>query len=104
MSQDRDQGSFLTGFTLGIFAGATGYFLFGTDRGGKVREELKAEWTKAQAKLETETPEVVGRLSIREALYKVADWLGEAPTADSKTKKANRKGNKSGPKSRFKGV
>lgn len=33
----NDQGSFLTGFSLGLFAGAFGYLLFGTDRGKKIR-------------------------------------------------------------------
>ncbi len=48
---DRDSGSFLTGFTIGLFAGAAGYFLFGTDRGGKVRSELMEEWENAKEHL-----------------------------------------------------
>lgn len=50
MSQ-KDQGSFLTGFSLGLFAGAFGYLLFGTDRGKKIRTDLSQEWDQAKDKL-----------------------------------------------------
>ena len=47
----KDQGSFLTGFSLGLFAGAAGYFLFGTHSGKKVRQDLSKEWDQAKEKL-----------------------------------------------------
>jgi gas vesicle protein len=50
----KDQGSFLTGFSLGLFAGAIGYFLFGTDNGKKVRTDLNKEWNEAKEKLAEE--------------------------------------------------
>ena len=49
--QDPDQGNFLTGFTLGIFAGAAGFFLFGTQKGSDLRDQLTAEWEAAKADL-----------------------------------------------------
>lgn len=52
--QDPDQGNFLTGFTLGIFAGAAGFFLFGTQKGSDLREQLAAEWEAARADLAQE--------------------------------------------------
>lgn len=110
MAHDQDQGSFLTGFTLGLFAGATGYFLFGTDRGAKVRRELKTEWDQAQAglaKAAESVEEASGHstawMSLREALYKVADWVGESYDDQPKTKKNTRRSKPSG-KARFKGV
>ena len=48
---DRDQGSFLNGFTLGIFAGAVGYFLFGTNKGKSFRNDISKEWESAKGKL-----------------------------------------------------
>lgn len=48
---DQDSGSFLTGFSLGLFAGAAGYFLFATDRGQQVRQDLQAEWAAAHERL-----------------------------------------------------
>lgn len=47
----HDEGSFLTGFSLGIFAGAMGFFLFGTNDGKKIRHDLNQEWEKAKVKL-----------------------------------------------------
>lgn len=48
---DQDSGSFLTGFAVGLFAGAFGYFLFATDQGQSVRQELIKEWQLANQKL-----------------------------------------------------
>lgn len=48
---DKDQGSFLTGFSLGLFAGAVGYFLFGTDKGKSFREDISQEWDEAKEKM-----------------------------------------------------
>jgi gas vesicle protein len=45
---DPDQGNFLTGFTFGLFAGAMGYFLFGTEKGEELREQLSQEWESAK--------------------------------------------------------
>ena len=39
--------SFTIGFTLGIFSGVVGYYLFGTKQGEKTREKLTEEWEQA---------------------------------------------------------
>lgn len=106
----QDQGSFLNGFVVGLFAGAAGYFLFATDRGHSVREELAQEWQQAKSQLNQVTDEVPAG-TLRQALTQVAEWLGfvfEAPTTEVKTKSKIRK---SGPnstttvkKSKFKGT
>lgn len=51
MSEDK-HGSFLNGFSIGLFAGAAGYFLFGTNKGNDVRKQLATEWEKARVELE----------------------------------------------------
>ncbi|MBU0576078.1 hypothetical protein KJ654_00240 [Patescibacteria group bacterium] len=49
--EKNNQGSFTTGFTLGIFAGVAGYYLFGTKQGEKTRKRLVAEWEQAHQHL-----------------------------------------------------
>ncbi|MFZ5438134.1 MAG: hypothetical protein ACOZAK_03725 [Patescibacteria group bacterium] len=39
--------TFMTGFGVGLAAGAIGMYLFGTDEGGKLRQELKDHWQEA---------------------------------------------------------
>lgn len=67
-SDQADSGSFITGFTLGLLAGAAGYFLFATDRGVSVRKELAKEWQ--QAKQDLIAAEVVP-----DTAESVKDWL-----------------------------
>jgi hypothetical protein len=43
--------SFTTGFTLGLFSGVVGYYLFGTKQGKKTRDKLAYEWDKAHQHL-----------------------------------------------------
>ncbi len=107
MSESQDQGSFLTGFALGVFAGAAGYFLFGTDRGHKVRRELQREWDTAKQDLQSRTePESaeVAMLNLRDALYKVAGWLGEFQPPEAKSAKKSTKTKAKTAKTKFKGV
>lgn len=49
-----DQGSFLTGLTVGMLAGAAGFFLFGTKDGSKIRKDLSKEWESAKLHLFTQ--------------------------------------------------
>ncbi len=43
MKNNSNQDHFLGGFTLGLFAGAVGYFLFATKEGKKVRTDIKKQ-------------------------------------------------------------
>lgn len=45
----NNEGSFVSGLTVGFLAGAVGYFLFGTDKGKKIVHDLEREWQAAQA-------------------------------------------------------
>lgn len=50
MSQRKNSFSeenFMTGFSIGLAAGAAAMYLFGTDEGEELREELKAHWKEA---------------------------------------------------------
>ena len=66
MSEQADNGSFLTGFTIGLFAGAAGYFLFATDKGEKARKALAKEWQEAQQSWFTSEEVGPGTSSLRE--------------------------------------
>lgn len=48
MSSSREQQFLVGGFSLGLMAGAVGYYLFGTKQGKELRTELSQEWTEAQ--------------------------------------------------------
>lgn len=50
-SNNEQGGSFLSGLTLGLFAGAASYYLLGTKDGKKIREKLKTEWEEARGSL-----------------------------------------------------
>ncbi|MGD9129443.1 MAG: hypothetical protein PVJ09_03085 [Candidatus Woesebacteria bacterium] len=51
IQNNDNSGSFLTGFTVGLFAGAAAYFFFATDRGDELHLKLKKEWEQASEKL-----------------------------------------------------
>lgn len=48
---DRSDGGFAAGFSLGLIAGAMGTFLAGSPKGSAVRQKLSDEWEKAKAYL-----------------------------------------------------
>lgn len=84
-----DEGSsFITGFTIGLFAGAAGYYLFASEDGAKLRKQLVAEWESAKEKLAEEgvidNPQVSLREFIQELLHNAFQHAAE-DTTDSKT-------------------
>lgn len=102
--QRSDSGSFLGGFTLGIFAGAAGFFLFGTDKGRKLKEELVREWQHAQAELPDRGDGLMNIQSLRDVWGIIQNSIEQA-TADGKAKVAARPRKKSPEKvSKFKGT
>ena len=95
MSQTtNDQSStFLVGFTWGLIAGAAGYFLFGTDQGKKVRQQIAQEWNEQVDQL-TETGARTEKVSLREAVVSFIHGLtseNEAQPAKSSAIKASSK-------------
>lgn len=105
MSKDHDQGSFLTGFTVGLFAGAASYFLFATDKGSKVRTSLLEEWEIAREKLNTQGVIKNKDISLREVIKDAVEAAAEkagmsvqkkaAQSQSSKKSTASKKSKKS---------
>lgn len=54
MNEEKTQGSFVTGFAVGIFAGALGYYLFATDKGKKLTKIAQQEWREAMEAVQTD--------------------------------------------------
>lgn len=103
--QDQDQGNFLTGFTFGLFAGAMGYFLFGTQKGEEMRQQISQEWEQAKEEM-VKSGVVESKHSIRDVidlmLAKVAANIEEANQATTaKTHKQHREKRET---KKFKGV
>jgi len=79
-SSEKEPGSFLTGFTLGLLAGAVGHFLFTTDRGENVRKSLQREWKDAQQELHKyKTGEKAGEV-VQEVTVSIRDLAKKAIT------------------------
>lgn len=52
--QQKDSGSFITGFGMGLITGAAAYFLFATEQGKELRKRALEEWETAQETITTE--------------------------------------------------
>lgn len=86
MANQDDSGSFLTGFTLGMFAGAASLFLFGTERGNKVRSRMAEEWEEAKEYLEEEGVIEKGKTTIRDVFKSVVDNIQQRQSEAKKAK------------------
>lgn len=96
MREDQDQGSFLTGFTLGLFAGAAGLYLFGTEKGKSVRQRLTSEWQAAQSSMQPSTLAATAAPishSIRDLVKQV---IAEITASDNQTAEAASSNSKRG--------
>lgn len=103
-----NQGSFVTGLSLGLFAGAASFFLLLTPEGKKLRRRLEEEWQAAQAagavKLPSETPNTVSVRSLFGSLRQaIAEAAATAEPATSNVKKSKKPPSKHR-LPRFKGV
>jgi hypothetical protein len=102
---NNDQGSFIGGLALGMFAGAAGYFLFATKDGSKVRKKMEGEWKEAKVILAEEGVIKNKDVTISQL---VGEWFGleQNKTIKKKaTKSTNKKQTSSKDKSsKFKGV
>lgn len=77
--KDEGGGSFLTGFVVGVLAGAAGIFFLGTERGKEAVSGLHREWDDVKHKLEKELgtefePKSIGQ-SMRDVLSQVGEYL-----------------------------
>jgi gas vesicle protein len=105
MPEQTEHGSFLTGFTIGLFAGAAGYFLFATDKGGKVRKSLAREWQEAQQSWLATEQVAGGTASLRDL---ARDFFSQILGTESPSAKKTASSKKATPtvhkKNTFKGV
>lgn len=76
-SDSSHQDSFINGFTLGICAGAAGYFLYGTEQGKKLRLKLHKQWKAAQFDLQETAPELAAT-SLQDVFELVKKTLNQA--------------------------
>lgn len=76
-NQDPSQNSFVTGFMVGLFAGAAGYFLFATKQGAELRRQLLEDWEDAKHHLAEEGMIERSDISLREF---VRDLFNQATT------------------------
>jgi len=94
-ADSKDQGSFLTGFGLGLFAGAAGYFLFTTDRGKKVQSELTQEWAAAKKNLkDSPASEATAGVNLKQMIIETASSFLELDQVKSATSKKDKKDSK----------
>ena len=78
--QQKDSGSFITGFGMGLLTGAAAYFLFATEQGKELRKRALEEWDVAQETISAETGvELPKRLKqlMQEAVGYFADSMRE---------------------------
>ncbi|NCN03678.1 MAG: hypothetical protein GW942_01225 [Candidatus Pacebacteria bacterium] len=98
---DQNQGSFIGGLALGMFAGAAGYFLFATKDGSTVRKKIEKEWQEAKVVLAEEGV-------IKDKNVKISDlisnWLGIEHLKSSAKKKNVKKSTVKSKTAKFKGV
>lgn len=110
---ENTHSSFIIGFTWGLIAGASGYFLFATEQGKKVRQDLSEEWQKQTQDLATHSDSPHQKVSLRAAIAGViASFTSLESESNPVTAKVSLK--KSEPKSvktagtakskRFKGI
>lgn len=83
-TNDSHQGSFLNGFTLGLFAGAAGYFLFGTPKGESVRKKMSQEWEYAKKHLAEQGVIESSNMTIRDLLRTCVEQLAATTTPQHK--------------------
>lgn len=115
MQQDqKESGSFMSGFGIGLLTGAAAYFLFGTEQGKELRKKALSEWDSMQGSMSKESGiempkqlrqvmrEVVGYFaeSIKQ-IQDIQESANKPKTVPTKTKKPETKAKSS---SRFKGL
>lgn len=106
-AQSRDGGSFLTGFGVGILAGAVGYFLKHSDQGEEFQKKFAGEWSTAQQFVREELKET-SPLTVQGAFDEVIRYLAgedeaeEEPEDSAKPTRSTTTRKKRTPK--FKGV
>jgi len=67
-AESGDASKLFTGLVIGFLAGSTSYFLFHSEQGRELREDIKDKWADAQKDLPTLKDLKIGDLSIAELI------------------------------------
>jgi gas vesicle protein len=87
-TQGTSQGSFLNGFIVGLFAGAAGYFLFGTKKGETIRHKINEEWEQAKVQLSDQGVIESSDMTIREFLASIVEKISLGDLIDTNSSKS----------------
>lgn len=105
MTNKHHQGSFLNGFAIGLFAGAAGFFLFGTDDGKKTCRRIAKEWTSAKSKLAEQGVISNSNTSLRSVFASIFDSVAPSKRTNKRSsKKVAKKATSRNPRQKFKGT
>lgn len=110
--QDKDSGSFVSGFGMGIITGMAAYFLFGTDQGKDLRKKILSEWDTMQTNLSSDSdfqPPKQLRQVVSGVLKYFSETVAEMQKIEEKAEKKtlparSKTDTKAKATSRFKGV
>lgn len=84
-SDQSDNSSFATGFALGLFMGAAGYYFFATEQGHRLRKQLAEEWEVAKTQLAKEGLLTNQNISLRDFIHDLYQkTLGHASDVEIK--------------------
>src|SRR5258708_38805733 len=72
----HEHNSFVTGFTVGLFAGAAGYFLFATKKGAEVRHQLTEDYELAKENMVKDGWIPHSKVSLRDFAKSIFDQTG----------------------------
>lgn len=102
----HDSGSFLSGLSIGLIGGAVGYFLFATDKGEKLRKQMKIEWKDIQ---KIAAPEIEEKIQNKDSLRDIvgtffSEMLEQAKTEQKMAEEEATKAKTKKKKKLFKGV
>jgi gas vesicle protein len=75
MQENKESGSFITGFGMGLLAGAAAYFLFGTEQGKELRKKALNEWEDAQSHI-TDKSGIEVPKKLKQILQEVVNYFG----------------------------
>jgi gas vesicle protein len=74
MQENKESGSFITGFGMGLLAGTAAYFLFGTEQGKELRKKALSEWEEAQSHISDKSGIEVPK-KLRQVLQEVVGYF-----------------------------
>ena len=104
-NKKKDDGSYLTGLSIGLFAGTIAYLLYGTSKGREVKKKLKEDWSAAQELIDDSSILDVEQGYVRHILRTLyTEICGDTVELPAILKKTHRKHQRNKTPAKFKGV